>query len=81
MRIIQNFRFIADTSIIQNLIKRDFSVKMLEERSTKFAVVPVPPVPENDPTDFNEASDDMDKSFLYLRTLLDQVISPPSPIR
>lgn len=48
---------------------------MLQERSAKFEAVPIPPRTEDSPTDFNEASDDMDKSFHYLRTLLDQVSS------
>jgi hypothetical protein len=52
---------------------RDFSVKLLETRSSRFRESPAPPRTNQTPTDFNEASDDMDKSFHYLRTLLDQI--------
>ena len=46
---------------------------MLEQRSILFREAPVAPRTEQNPVDFNEASDDMDRSFQYLRRLLDQV--------
>jgi len=52
---------------------RDSAVKLLELKADTFAAPPSPPTIEAEPADFNEASDDMDKSFQYLRALLDQI--------
>jgi hypothetical protein len=43
------------------------------ERAEKFWSAPLPPPLLPDPGDFNAASEEMDKSFQALRSLLDEV--------
>jgi hypothetical protein len=54
---------------------RDQAAQLLVERAEKFWPAPIPPPLLPHPGDFNAASEEMDKSFLSLRSLLDEVSS------
>jgi hypothetical protein len=48
---------------------------LLREKAGKLSEAPRPAAANPEPADFNAASDEMDVSFHYLRTLLDEVMS------
>ena len=48
---------------------------LLREKAGKLSEAPRPAAAHIEPADFNAASDEMDVSFHYLRTLLDEVMS------
>jgi len=54
---------------------RDNAAVVLREKAGKFGEAPRPPAAHPEPADFNAASDEMDISFHYLRTLLDEVVT------